>query len=382
MQPAVSAVAVPSVSARGGMLCAALSSAAACGGAISEGDENMRGYPAAIFVILLAGASSAGCDAVNSARSRLGTTKTDTITTATGSGLALGLQAPPMLHPGDEGVFRLTLTNLTDTAVSHVRLELILPGWAEPMPPRIGDRPVNMSALGDGSTVFAYRLDDAPLASQRVQTIEQRIRVPASIASNRGGGAWTRRVRARLLTADARPLAEVEGQLALDSAVMAALRPSTAADTASIRDQLGSVELGMSAAAVRAATPNARDTAWSHGGAGQRGLLFPVGKGMALAVLSADEVVRIEVTRPTITTAERLGVGSSMAELRAAYGSPCADVNAGRVVVWFATAPGISFAFDAPAPANAAQLRENPDQIAGSARVTRWWLSRGDTCPR
>ena len=343
----------------------------------------MRAYQTAIIVILFAGVAPAtGCDAVDRARSRFGTTTTDTIVTATGSGLALGLQAPPTLRPGDEGVLRLSLTNLTDTAVSHVRLELIVPGWAEPMPPRIGDRPVSMSALGDGTTLFAYRMDDAPLAPKQVQTVEQRIRVPASAALKRGSGAWTRIVRARLLTADARPLAEVESEIAVDSAAIAASRSGTEADTVSIRDRLGPVELGMTAAAVRQAAPNARDTAWSQEGMRQRGLLVPVANRMALAVLSGDAVVRIEVAHPSIRTAERLGVGSRMDELRAAYGSPCADATAGRVVVRFATAPGISFAIDTPVLQNPAQLRENPDRIPSTAKVTRWWLSRGDdTCP-
>jgi hypothetical protein len=334
---------------------------------------------ATLFAVVV---SFAGCDAVERARGRFGTTTTDTIVTATGSGLALGLQVPPTLRPGDEGVVRLSLTNLTDTAVANVRLELIMPGWAEPMPPRIGDRPVSMSALADGSTQFAYRMDDAPLAPKQAQTVAQRIRVPTSGASLRGVGAWTRIVRARLLAADGRPLAQVESEIAVDSAAIAVARSGSDTDTAGWRDRLGPVELGMTAAAVRQAAANARDTTWSHEGTRQRGLVFPVANGTALAVLSQDAVTRIEVAHPSIHTAERLGVGSRMAQLRATYGSPCVDASAGRVVVWFATAPGISFAMNTPVPPNPAQLRENPDRILNTAQVTRWWLSRDvETCP-
>ena len=93
------------------------------------------------------------------------------------------------------------------------------------------------------------------------------------------------------------------------------------------------------------------------------------------------EVARIEVGDPAIRTAERLGVGSTMEQLKAAYGSPCADASAGRVVVWFARAPGITFVTNAPVPAIHTEVRDNPGQIANTAQVTRWWLSRDvDSC--
>ena len=342
----------------------------------------MNAHRTAVFALLIAAvALTTGCDAIERARTRIGTTTTDTIATATGSGLALGLQVPPTLRPGDEGVLRLSLTNQSDTAVSHVRLELIVPGWAEPMPPQIGDRPVSMSAMGDGSTLFAYRIDDTPLAPKQTQTINQRIRVPAPGAAKRGVGAWTRTVRARLLSPDNHPIAEVQSEIGVDSAVIAASRGVTGADTMELRDRLGAAELGMTAAAIRQAAPSAKDTTWSQDGARQRGLVVPVANGTALAVLSGDAVTRIEVVQPSVRTAERLGVGSRLDQLRAAYGSPCPSVMSGRVVVAFAAAPGISFALDAPSQ-NAAQLRDHPDRIPATAKVTRWWLSRDvATCP-
>jgi hypothetical protein len=165
-------------------------------------------------------ASLIGCDTVERARTRFGRTTTDTVITASGTGLSLGLQVPPTLRPGDEAVLRLSLNNFADTAVSQVRVELILPGWAEAMPPRIGDRPVTLSALGDGTTLFAYRMDDAPIEPKRGRTVEQRIRVPASGTSGGAGGS-TRAVRARLLTLDGRPLAQVESQFAIEGAAVA-----------------------------------------------------------------------------------------------------------------------------------------------------------------
>jgi hypothetical protein len=333
----------------------------------------MRAHQTAGFVILLAAvATFTGCDAVDSVRDRFGTTTTDTIVTATGSGLSLGLQVPPTLRPGDEGVVRLSLTNVADTAVSNVRLELILPGWAEPMPPQIGDRPVSMSAAGDGSTLFAYRMDEA-LAPKQMQNVAQRIRVPASGPAKTGVGAWTRVVRARLLTGDGRPLAQVESQIDVDSAAIAATRTGT--DTAVWRSQLGPIMLGMNAGALRQAVPSARDTTWLQQGTRHRGSLIPVANGNALAIIGQDTVVRVEVAHPSIHTAEGLGVGTTMEQLRATYGLPCADVTAGRVVVWFGSAPGLRFAINTPA-ANPAQIRDNPDRIPNTAEVTRWWLSR------
>jgi hypothetical protein len=321
------------------------------------------------------------CDAVERARSRFGTTTTDTVVTAAGSGVALGLQSPPLLHAGQEGVLRLSLTNQTDTVVSQVRLELIVPQWAEPLAPRVGDRPVTMAALETGSTQFSYRLDDAPLNPNQVQTVEQRIRVaPSSAMTTQSNAPWTRTVRARLLASDGRTLAEVQTELGVDSAALAATPAAATQGPPARRERVGPAELGMTAAAVRQAAPGTRDTTWAQGGARARGLVVPIADRNALAILAGDVVARIEVSDPAIQTAERLGVGASVDQLRAAYGNPCAEVIGGRAVLWFAAVPGIAFAIDMQAPRDPAQLE--PARIPGSAKVTRWWMSRDvELCP-
>lgn len=332
--------------------------------------------------LLVAVAVTSGCDAVERARSRIGTTDTIAAPVATGSGLMLGLQSPGTLRPGDEGALRVAVTNHTDTVVSRVHLELFVPGWVDPMPPRPGEPPVTLTALEEGVTRFSYHLGDRPLEPGSSQAVEQRVRVPVTGITDGGSVPWSRAVRARLLSPDGRPLAEVESELGLDTLGGAAPRP-TAGPAVQRREQLGPLRLGMSAAEVRQAAPNARDTTWSQEGSQQRGLVVPVGGGSAVAALDGEAVSRIEVADASVRTAERLGVGSRMEELRAAYGSPCADAAAGRVVVWFPNAPGISFALDTPVPQNPAQLRENPGQIPAGARVTRWWVRRGtDSCPR
>jgi hypothetical protein len=321
------------------------------------------------------------CDTVDRARSQLGTT--DTVSVAsTGSGVMLGLQAPGMLRAGEEGVLRLSVTNRTDTTAIHIRLELIVPAWAEPMPPLPGDREVSMVSLAEGGTRFSYLMQEAPLERGQTQSVEQRIRVPVDGVPGEANAPWNGVVRARLLGAHGEALAEVEGHIGLGAAVVPGTTP--AGGTADRRDQVGPVRLGMAGVTLRQAVSAARDTSWEQDGTTQRGTWVPLGSdSRTLAVLSGDTVVRLEVRDAAVRTRERLGVGSRFDELRSSYGTACADVAEGAVVVWFATAPGIRFALDAPVPSNVAQLRQNPDGLPATAKVTRWWLHRGaESCTR
>jgi hypothetical protein len=167
----------------------------------------------------------AACDQVDALRGRRATAEPPPAPAT--APLALGLQAPGAIEHGQEGVIRISLTNRGDTLAQGVRLELLVPTWMEPMPPRPGDAEVTMAAEDETRTRFAYRGADS-LAAGETRVIEQRVR--AAPSPERGVIDWSRVVRARLLSAAGQPLAEVETEVPLRSAAAAdTARPAPAA---------------------------------------------------------------------------------------------------------------------------------------------------------
>lgn len=295
--------------------------------------------------------------------------------------LLLRLESPGVLRPGEEGTVRVSIANHGDSVPRGVVLELFVPGWLEPSPPAPGGREVTVGVTEEEGVKLTYRLDEPPLRPGKTEIVEQGIRVPPTSPATRGGRPWGRVVRARLTAPGGRSMTEVESEIAFDSVAAgdtAMAAPDTAAAAAMPRDRLGPARLGMTAAALRRAAPGARDTAWTRGGTAERGVVVPLGgSGRAVALLAGDSVERIEVRDPAARTREGLGVGSPVGELRAAYGTACADVVDDEVVVWFPRAPGVGFALDVRPPRDPRLARAQPDRIPATARVTRWWLRRG-----
>lgn len=330
------------------------------------------------IVLLLA---SSACDYIDRARNG-GETAVDTSgVTATAGGFLLAMQMPGAIGEGGEGTVRLSLTNRGDTVPRGVTLDLLMPLWVEPLPPRPGERPVTMTAVAEEGLRFTFTLDDEALGPGQTQTVEQRIRIPDDAPRIGGGGPRGQIVRARLIDPNGQPLVEVASQLALDGEPTDSI--GGPGEAAVEPDRIGAVRLGMTRAAVAASAAGTRDTSWTQEGMQERGLVVPYARsGRAVAVLSGDTVTRIEVRDSTIRVHERVGVGSTLQQLRGVYGRPCAAVGEGEIVVWFSSAPGISFALDAPLPEQPGQIAANPERIPSSARVTRWWVRRGtDGCP-
>lgn len=340
----------------------------------------MHPKPLHVLAIGLMLAGSA-CDYID--RARTGDVVVDTsAVSATAGGFLLAMQMPGPLGAGQEGTVRLSLTNRGDTVPRGVTLDLLVPLWIESVAPRPGERPVTIAASEEEGLHFSYRMDDSALEPGQTQTIEQRIRIPAGGPATAGGARRGQIVRARLVDPAGQPLVEVASQLALDST--AAVDSVAGGGEAAVEpDGIGPVRLGMTRAAIVNAIPGARDTSWQQEGTTERGLTVPFeGSGRAVVVLAGDTASRIEVRDPGIRAHERVGVGSTLEELRAAYGRACAAVGEGEVVVWFSSAPGLSFALDAPLPQNPATIGENPERIPATSQVTRWWVRRGtDTCP-
>ena len=74
----------------------------------------------------------------------------------------LGLEVTGALGAGSEGMARRSITNRLETTASYIRIELVVSGWVEPIPPQAGDRKVSMTAMEDGATRFGYRMDTTP----------------------------------------------------------------------------------------------------------------------------------------------------------------------------------------------------------------------------
>jgi hypothetical protein len=286
--------------------------------------------------------------------------------------VALGIPAPMPWNAEDTLV--VTLTNGTAAALRGVRVQLWVRGAATLPAPAAGGAVVDSA---DGGARATWTV--AEVAQGTAVELRQAVRTPPAPAPAPGRGAApppASVVRAVLLGADGAPL----GTPAQDSL---RIRPgseaiaggcATSRDATAQRYGVGPVRLGMTAAAVRGACPEARDTAWRAEGTPERGLVVSVGGRAVVAQLAGDSVVRVLALAPEVRTPAGVGIGSTVGDLRARYGRLCTAAAEGRIAVWSPTAPGISFGLP-PADSGAAP----PDSLADAARVASMWIHGQDT---
>ena len=148
---------------------------------------------------------------------------------------------------------------------------------------------------------------------------------------------------------------------------------------------IGVARIGMSIAEIRQSCP-ARDTTFSLGeGLQEQGAVIDFAGHRVLALTTGGSTVqRLIVADSSFRTERGLGVGSTVGQLREAYGRLCGAVGEGTVAVWLAGLPNVSFGLDtrlSELPASGSRLSDDPSVIPDTARVTSLWIiSEGVAC--
>jgi hypothetical protein len=148
---------------------------------------------------------------------------------------------------------------------------------------------------------------------------------------------------------------------------------------------IGVARIGMTIAEVRQSCPT-RDTTFSLGeGMQEQGAVIDFAGHRVLALTTGGNTIqRLIVADSSFRTERGLGVGSTVGQLREAYGRLCGAAGEGTVAVWLAGLPNVSFGLDtrlSELPASGSRLSDDPSVIPDTARVTSLWIiSEGVAC--
>jgi hypothetical protein len=129
-----------------------------------------------------------------------------------------------------------------------------------------------------------------------------------------------------------------------------------------------------------------RDTTFTLGeGIEEQGAVIEFAGHRVLALTTGDRTIsRLIVADSAFRTERGLGVGSTVVQLRDAYGRLCGAVGEGTVAVWLAGLPNVSFGLDtrlSDLPASGSRLSDDTSVIPDNARVTSLWvISEGVPC--
>jgi hypothetical protein len=310
--------------------------------------------------------------------------------------LTVALALPQQPGWNHEDSIAVTIANASAAPVPDATLSLLVQAPVAVLADSAGPAPRPTVTATQAATRVAFPL--GTLAVGQTVTLKQAIRTPAAPAPAAATPAPAKRgrapaqpdtstrflVRAELVGADGSQLAapaEDTLRIRAESAVVLG-GCGNVNDVVVTRYGVGPVRVGMPVDALRAACPEARDTAWQQEGTKMTGLVAMPGGRRVVAVTAGNAVDRIVVDQTGLQTAAGAGVGASVSDLRARFGRMCAGTAERPVAVWFPNAPGLSFGLDTTATKGWTPAQVNPDSVPDGVKVTSFWVRKGsDDCP-
>lgn len=284
------------------------------------------------------------------------------------------MAVPEPMAWNQEDTVVVALANRTAAAIQGGRMQLFVQAPLSVAVPPAGTAGAPAIDSVDGGTRVTWMLGS--VAQGAAIELRQPVRTPPAPAGAAGTPAFA--VRATLLARTGAPMLPPVGDSVRIRAgsERSAGGCATAGTAPAQRYGIGPVRLGMKASALRAACPEARDTAWRAEGMAEKGLVVSLGGRAVVARLEGDSVTRVLALSPELRTAAGVGIGSTLGDLRSRYGRLCAVEAEGKVAVWSPNAPGVSFGVEAPAPAAPA------DSLPDDRTVSSLWIHGQDTpCP-